>query len=76
MNLYLISQSVHKYDAYNAIVVAAQDEQEARNTPPYIYYDWKDSSWANRPEQVKVELIGVAKSGTLAGVILAYYNAG
>lgn len=81
MNLYLISQDVNNgYDTYDSAVVAAENEEMARNTLPGEYCKFEESSayseWANSPDQVKVMLIGKAKAGTKPGVILASFNAG
>jgi hypothetical protein len=86
MKLYLISQSVNNdYDTYDAAVVAALDEESARNIHPHGdgVVNWTQAArehysgtWARTPEQVKVEYIGDAKPGTQAGVICASYNAG
>lgn len=80
MNLYLISQSVNNdYDTYDSAVVAAESENDARFTRP-DKQEWRVksvfSSWCGRPEDVTVELIGTAKAGTPARVILASFNAG
>ena len=74
MNLYKISQDVNNdYDTFDAVVVAASDEESARAIHPDKTYG-KDS-WVT-PKKVKVELIGVAAKGTPQGVILASFNAG
>lgn len=86
MNLYYISADTKGYDVYRNAVVAANTEEEARYTHPSgtkYDYDWWDDqhpkyfnySWVY-PEQVKVELIGVACVGTEAGVICSDFNAG
>ena len=79
MNLYLVSQSVNRdYDTYDAMVVAAPDEETARNTHPMGSDGWKYDGqcgvWARYPWQVEVELIG--QTDREAGVILASFNAG
>lgn len=87
MNLYKISQSANNdYDTYDSVIVAAENEDEARKTHPSPYEEnidgmwWdrddKHSSWAFKLDQVKVEFIGTAKEGTPKGIILASYNAG
>jgi hypothetical protein len=80
MNLYLISQALNSnYDTYDAAVVAAETIEEARLTHP------ADTEWDGLAEkyvtwvlasQVQVELLGIAKEGTPAGVICASFNAG
>lgn len=83
MNLYLLSQDANSgYDTYDSVVVAAESENEARLITPDCGSSeehWLDSSWrdwAYTPDQVSVELIGVAADGTPSGVILASYHAG
>lgn len=78
MNLYKISQNVSQgYDKYDSAVVAAESEEQARNTHPTGTWDneRRYSEWAE-PSQVTVELIGVATTGVEAGVIVASFNAG
>jgi len=73
MNIYLISQSVNNdYDTYDAMVVAAPDEETARHMHPS--WGWESNSWARYPSDVYVELIG--QTDREAGVILASFNAG
>lgn len=74
MNLYLISQSVNNdYNTYDSAVVAAPDEETARNTYPG-WGEWDYGRWARYRSDVKVELIG--QTDREAGVILASFNAG
>ena len=82
MNLYLIYQIKNdNYDTFDSAIVAAKTNKEARMIHPNGYGDWngkKDGhygSWVSF-EDVKAELIGVAKKGTTKGVVLASYNAG
>jgi len=64
--------------------VAAESVDAARHIHPSPYVnngDWPtglfaSEQWAKKPENVKVEWIGIAVSGTKAGVVLASYNAG
>lgn len=73
LNLYLISQDVNNgYDTYDKAVVAAPDEEAARNIHP----GWEDMAEAGREfstwcsaEQVKVELIGESTEDATQGVI-------
>jgi len=79
MKLWLLSQSVNNdYDTYDAAVVAAETEEEARNTLPSEYSHWGEQgrNWAPTPDQVEVEYLGEAKEGTKAGAILSSFNAG
>lgn len=79
MNLYRIWQDVNNgYGTYDSAVVAAKDEEAARNTVIYFrgeQFDWRDDEWC-APEHVQVALIGEAASGIEAGVILSSFNAG
>jgi hypothetical protein len=80
VNLYRISQDERNgYDTYDACVVAAESDDDARRIYPTNYSDWSDaeySSWASCPENVTVELIGLAAEGTEPGVICSSFNAG
>lgn len=75
MNLYKISQTINGgYDTFDAAIVAAESENEARDIHPNgegyeTLYGWCS------PEYVKVELLCENYRGS-AGVILASYNAG
>lgn len=81
MNLYLISQDHNDgYDVFDEAVVAAESAEEARNTHPFKGSNWdgKDEilpTWSPA-ELVKVEMIGVAKEHTDAGVICASFKGG
>lgn len=67
MNIYLLTQRDNTgYDTYNGVVVVANNEEEARNINPGVY--WGDdfdgeakglSSWANNPGTVEVTLLGL-----------------
>jgi len=80
LNLYLISQDVNNgYDTYDKAVVAAPDEDTARNIHP----GWEDMAEAGREfsswcvaEKVKVELIGEAAEDIDQGVVCASFLAG
>jgi hypothetical protein len=78
MQLWLIKQSQNNgYDTFDSAVVAAELEEDARQTHPGSG-EWGESYpvWADTPEQVTVELIGDAVPGIKAGVICASFNAG
>lgn len=79
MNLYLISQDENGgYDTYDSAVVCADSERDASQIHPGINELWGDvhSSWASTPDNVKVELIGVADNNLEAeSVICASFNA-
>ncbi len=87
MKLFLISQSERDwYDTFDAVVVAADTEDEAKKIHPYSRVDWIDTdpwkddallcTWASSPDNVTAKCIGEAAAGTSAGVILASFNAG
>ena len=87
MKLYLIHQREdYSYDTYDSAVVAAKSEADARLIHPggsgYIYvvdrkqWSLNDDTWVD-PVDVKVNYIGTAKPGTVAGtVICASFFAG
>jgi len=83
MNLYKVSQKNYdcsKYDQYDALIVAANNEDEARTICPNDYcdgYGWVNvfsSSKENIGELLKVEYIGTTHLDV--GVVLASFNAG
>ena len=79
MNIYLISQDVNTgYDTFDSAVVCAVSEEDARDIHPYEYEHWGNKergTWCFRNE-VKVDLIGVAKRGAKREVICSSFNAG
>lgn len=82
MKLWKISQSINNgYDTFDSAIVAALDEETARNTHPMgdnSYFEVKNDTWvsSHQTDHVTVEYIGEAKQGTQEGVILASFNAG
>ena len=84
MKLYLLSQTdQNDYDTFDSCVVAAKNEDDARMVHPYDKHfptvnNWLDTNytWANKPENVNVTLIGTAIKGTKRGVICSSFNAG
>lgn len=78
MKIYKISQNTNtSYDTYDSAIVAANNEEEARNLYPggiheftNIMFDW------TTPENVEVEQIGITKLYSQPQVILASFNAG
>lgn len=67
------------YDTYDSCIVCAANEEAARkihpsggNYPP----SFMKRSWVCDPARLKVELLGVAVSGTPSGVLLASFVAG
>jgi len=77
MKLWKISQDDNdEINTYDAAVVVAESEEEARNIHPNrMPFSWMYSqgTWC-RPENVRVELIGDALPGMRAGVVLASFN--
>ena len=74
LKIYRISQTVNQEDnTYDAAIVAAENEGEARRTLLSNRNTWPDE-WAN-PSDVRVEEIGVANKDIKKGVILASFNA-
>jgi hypothetical protein len=82
MKLFLISQEQNnRYDTYDSAVVAAPDEETARNMNPsngVPMDDWKKNRnpWCNGPERVSVRYLGEAVDGVERGVVCASFNAG
>lgn len=75
MYLYIISQGFNDgYDTYDSAIVAAENEEEARNITP-CQKEYAGQYWASS-EYVKVEKIGEALPHLEKGVILGSFNAG
>ena len=81
MNIYKISREDWDYDDYDSAIVIAENEDQARMTNPRngemldpenfgIY------GWAESPDLVTVELVGIALPDAQPGLILSSYNAG
>lgn len=78
MNLYLISQDYNEdYDTFDSAVVAAYDEEGARNTSP-CPVSWNEyfslHAWCD-PIHVNVKFLCSGYEGE-RGVVLASFNAG
>jgi len=81
MKLFLISQDQNDdYDTYDSAVVAAPDEETARQADPYngkpMEWGKTFSSWCRGPEHVTVRYIGEAAPDVKQGVVCASFNAG
>ena len=80
MNLYLISQTQNEnYDTFDALVVCAENEEDARNITPeddnsFPAFMW--SSWCDSPDEVTVEYLGIASDKITKEIILSSFNAG
>lgn len=77
MNIYKLTQHDNRgCDTYDSMIVCAISEAEARLISPKRQWELESSPvWANSPESVKVELIGVAVPSLAKGIILASFNA-
>lgn len=82
MKLFLLSQEQNAgYDTYDSAVVAAPDEDTARQIDPRTgkpVENWnkKYRTWCSGPEHVVVAYLGEAAAGIEQGVVCASYNAG
>ncbi len=80
MKLWLVTQDeATGYDTYDAMVVAAATEADARAMHPagYAAHEWDGcSTWCSSPDKAKVECLGDADGAVGPGVILASFNAG
>lgn len=75
MMIWKISQRVNNdYDTYSDAVVVATDAETARRIHPGGEYG-DLYTWA-APEDVTVELLGVAMGDAPAGVVVASFHAG
>ena len=89
---YIYQEEQGGYDTYDSAVVAAEDSNAAVRMPAdYEYHFYNEDgilcakyngqpeqwpTWATNVKNVNVREIGEAVPGTLAGVILASFNAG
>lgn len=82
MKLWLISQRQNNcYDTYDAAVVAAETEAEAKRMHPAGYpldHDgrWASGTWCESADDVTAECIGEADGAIERGVVLSSFNAG
>lgn len=79
MKLWKISQHINNgYDTYDAAVVAAETEAEAKLIDPGDGENIRETSrwWTGNASNVFCEYLGDAKEGTKKGVICASFNAG
>lgn len=76
MKLYLLEQDENGgYDTYDAIVVCAENEEDAKSITPNGSDDYCPS-WASSTDNIVCTELGTAKKGIERGVILASFNAG
>ena len=72
MNIYLLARTDRwSYDDYDAFVVAAESEDEAKQ----MNVGYGSTAWAT-PNNIKATLLGVAAEGISKGEILGSFNAG
>ncbi len=80
MNLYKLSQDENNgWDTYDSCIVAADTPNEAAQIHPCEWIPdgaWNSDTWANKSEDVTVDLIGVAASNIETGIIISSFNAG
>jgi len=81
MKLWLISQDENEgYDTFDAAVVAAETEEQAKSTHPYGSEGWSSGlsdTWASSPEKVTAKYLGEAYGDIKKPeVILGSFNAG
>ncbi len=93
MNLYLLTQTANwGYDTYDACVVCAPSEEQAKSIHPrgdrhhvegagWVWSDYPnflrcDAAGWASPDNVTATLIGVANPTVKAGVVLASFRAG
>ena len=83
MKIYVLRQDQHiGYDTYDSLVVAAENEESARQIhpndgglDPWNNRNWGE--WCNSPDLVSVELVGTYEGKeTEPHIILASFNAG
>ena len=81
MKLYLISQEQNNdYNTYDSAVVAAPDEETARQMDPADgtpIGEWEKQfgTWCNSPEHVSVCYLGEAAGDVEQGVVCSSFNA-
>ena len=74
MNLYYVFQDENTgKGTYHAMIVAAETEEEARETHPDNDCDRVDT-WCYEPAQAEVKLLGIAEETVLSGVILSSFS--
>ncbi|MCP4397775.1 MAG: hypothetical protein GY801_10815 [bacterium] len=83
MKLFLIEQSQNdNYDTYDAAVVIAENEEEARNMDPSTgeqmeKEDWRReiSNWCSSPNHVSVKFLGESVDSK-KGIVCSSFHAG
>lgn len=79
MKLWLLCQGINTdYDTYDSCVVAAETEDEARNTHPSGWHTspiWDSTTWVS-PKDIQIKYLGEAAVYINSGVVCASFNAG
>jgi hypothetical protein len=82
--VYLLEQSkVSGYDTYDSAVAIAETKEAASQMHPREednvrddYWGSRNSTWAEKPEDVTVTLLGAAQPGQSSRIVTASFNAG
>jgi len=78
LNLYYISWSEGSWDTYDSAVVCAESEEDAKSISPMgtPFEPKKFGMWAEKLEDISVQLIGIALPNSKRGVECSSFNAG
>ncbi len=77
MKIFKISQKVNNnYDTYDAFVVYAENEEDAKTVHELDDKKYNYCSWVTETKDIEVEYLGDAKKGAERGEILGSFNAG
>jgi hypothetical protein len=78
LNIYLITANSFTYDTFDSAVVIASSEENAKRIHPYGSIDqWGGSSWVTSPDDVAVQLIGLATKDAVENTVVCNsFNAG
>jgi len=80
-HLYLVERTdTGDYDTYDAFVVCAPSEEDARATHPRSGARWvpgeRHSAWVADLAHTRVTRLGTASDACASGIVLASFNAG
>lgn len=84
MKLYKLTQNDCKgYDTYSAMLVSAENEEEAKRFHPFSFGRnidnidfWGNWGWAKRVENVITEYLGNCKPEEISRIIMVSFNKG
>ena len=80
MKIYLVSQDSYEYDTFDSMVVAAKDEDEARDIHPFgmewPLWNLDVNVWVKYEDRDKLTVSVLGSTRLKKGVILASFNAG